>query len=80
MLLAALKMTDVELANRLSAQAEELEAEAVQLEVQKLPVAAAAKLQKAKDLRDSARMLRQGSSGRVTSSASCQQNVQELYA
>lgn len=57
-LLAALKMTDVELANKLLAQAEELEAEAVQLEVQKLLVAAAAKLQKTKDLRDSARIMR----------------------
>ncbi|CAL5222922.1 g5355 [Coccomyxa viridis] len=53
---------ELPVANKLSAQAQELEDEAVQLEEQKLPIAAAAKLQKAGELHDGARILRQGHS------------------
>ena len=71
---------ELPVANKLSAQAQELEDEAVQLEEQKLPIAAAAKLQKAGELHDGARILRQGHSGRVISSAPCQQTVKGLCA
>ena len=69
---------ELPVANKLSAQAQELEDEAVQLEEQKLPIAAAAKLQKAGELHDGARILRQGHSGRVISSRTLPADSQRL--